>query len=515
MGIMTTIPVLPFSGQTSAQQHINESTWIGMKQDNRRWRRIRPRSVTGLLLASFTLVAVPLLAATMYSFFYVDRLSDQSERLVLRGINIARASKKLNTIVTDMERDARQYRILGKPVLAQRFANHKSHFDTTLQALGKLKLVSMPSWNLDTLAAQATSLATAIRAGPQAVAAVLPLFDVMHNEVGLITQQGDVFIDGELAKLQDTTADARHFLLLCLFMLVPGVIVLAAIFTIVIARPVRQITAVIDRLGRGEFKQPVHISAPSSELDQLGRQLDRMRQRLGTLEQERNQFLRHMSHELKTPLASIREGAELLHDGTTGELQPAQKEVTEIIRQNSVDLMLLIENLLDFSARNRLQSRLEYTRCDLQALAASVSQRQKLPIDRKNLTVVLPEQPVQLTADSDRIHLVIDNLLSNAVKFSPPHGTIHIQASRRKREVTLVVSDEGPGIAPEERDLIFEAFYRSSQSREDARIRGTGIGLSVVNDCVHAHDGSIDIEDNPGGGARFCITLPDHDYAPT
>src|SRR5699024_5993522 len=285
----------------------------------------------------------------------------------------------------------------------------------------------------------------------------LPRFDVMHTEVGLITQQGDVFIDSELAHLQDTVADARHFLLLCLFMLVPGVIVLAIIFTAVIARPVRQFTAAIDRLGRGDFDQPVHIAAPSSELDNLGRQLDRMRQRLGTLEEERNQFLRHMSHELKTPLASIREGAELLHDGTTGKLQPAQAEVAEIIRQNSIDLMLLIENLLDFSARHRQQTRVEYSRCDLQALARSVSQRQKLPIDSKQLTGPLPQRPVQLTADRERMHLVIDNLLSNAVKFSPLHGTIHIQATRNAREATLIISDEGPGIAPAERERIFEA----------------------------------------------------------
>lgn len=480
-----------------------------MKQHNRRWRRIRPRSVTGLLLASFTLVAVPLLAATLYSFFYVDRLSGQSERLVLRGIKIARASKKLNTIVTDMERDARQYKILGEPILAQRFMDHKAHFDTTLQALGKLKLDSMPSWNLATLAAQAKRLAAAIRLGPHMVIGILPVFSTMHNEVTLIIQQGDVFIDSELVRLQNTAAAARRFLLLCLIMLVPGVIVLAVIFTFVIARPVRQLGAVVDRLGNGVFDQPVHISAPSSELDSLGRQLERMRQRLATLEAERNQFLRHMSHELKTPLASIREGAELLHDGTLGQLDMRQAEVAEIIRQNSMDLMLLIENLLDFSAWHRQQAKLEYTRCDLQALAAAVVARQQLPIDSKGLSVELPQQAVEISADSDRIHLVIDNLLSNAVKYSPAQGTIRIDACRDQRAAKLEVSDEGPGIPAAERERIFEAFYRCASSRDDTRIRGTGIGLSVVYECVQAHGGIIEVEDNDGGGTCFRITLPE------
>src|SRR5699024_11931992 len=199
------------------------------------------------------------------------------------------------------------------PILTQRFSSHKADFDSILKSLGKLKLESMPSWNLDTLAAQAATLATAMRQGPQAVAGVLPLFTVMHNEVGLITQQGDVFVDSELARLQTTAAGARQFLLLCLIMLVPGVIVLALIFTVMIARPVRQITVAIGRLDNGQFDQPIHVAAPSSALDSLARQLDRMRQRPGTLEEERNQILRQMSPALKTPLASIRVGAEPLH----------------------------------------------------------------------------------------------------------------------------------------------------------------------------------------------------------
>src|SRR5699024_6974312 len=108
--------------------------------------------------------------------------------------------------------------------------------------------------------------------------------------------------------------------------------------------------------------------------------------------------------------------------------------------------------------------------------------------------------------------LVIDNLLSNAIKFSPEQGTIRIRATRNDREATLAVSDEGPGIPLAERELIFEAFYRSNASQGDARIRGTGIGLSVVHECVRAHCGIIDVEDNPGGGVCFRITLPDRDH---
>lgn len=474
---------------------------------------MRPRSVTGLLLASFTLVALPLLIATLYGVFYVNRLSNQSQQLVLNGVRTARASKKLDTLLTDMERDARQYRILGQSTQVQHFKKHKSQFLATLNDLRALQLHTVPSWNLDTLAAQVRALTAVMHEGPAAVPGGLWLFDSMHQEVALIMQQGNIFIDTQLKHLQSTAEHARRFLLLCLIMLVPGALILAIIFTVVISRPVRQITRAINHLGAGDFSRPIHVSAPSAELDKLGRQLDWMRRQLATLETERNQFLRHMSHELKTPLASIREGAELLHDGTVGHLDSSQAEVADIIHHNSLDLMRLIENLLDFSAWQRQQVQLDYTNCDLQALATAVINRQKLSIESKKLTVLPPDQSIQVNADRGKIYLVMDNLLSNAVKFSPNDAVIRIHAWQHANRAIFSVCDAGPGITPAERDLIFEAFYQGANRDGDSRIRGTGIGLSVVSECVHAHGGTIEINDNRDGGTCFCVKLPEGDLA--
>lgn len=481
-----------------------------IRPSRRPWRKVRPRSVTGLLLAGFALVALPLVAATIYSVAHVDQLADQSERLVLRGVQTARASKKLDTIITDMERNARQYQILDKAVFIERFVQHKAAFDDTLNTLRQLKLESMPSWNLNSLATQADTLVAAMHAQPSTIGQHLAAFDTMHKEAALIARQGSVYVDEKLQRLHTETQNTRRFLLWCLFMLVPGAIILATVFTIVISRPVRQIIRAIERLGRGDFDTPIHVSAPSAEMDTLSRQLDHMRQRLMTLEAERNQFLRRMSHELKTPLASIREGAELLHDGTVGPLQPAQEEVADIIRHNSLELMQLIENLLDFSAWQQQKPKLEHSRFDLRALCATISNRQKLSIDGKQLTVTLPTAAMPVVADKERVHLIIDNLLSNAIKFSPRGGTIDIQLVHGSDCVTLAVSDAGPGIDPAERELIFEAFYQSPHAQEDTRLRGTGIGLSVVSECVHAHSGRISISDSADGGACFTIMLPEH-----
>jgi len=474
---------------------------------HKRRHALRPRSVTGLLLASFALVALPLLAAALYSITYVERLADQSQRLVLSGVQVNRVSRELDSILVDMERTARQYRIVETPMLLERFRKQKKAFDATLETLRKLRVGSMPSWNLDKLRERVDLVAQAMQQGPEALDEVLPQFENMYKETGLIIEQGDVFIDAELKQMQDTAQQERRFLFMSMFMLLPGVILLAIVFTVVIARPLRQITSAVARLGKGDFSQPIRIAAPSAELDALGSRLDWMRQQLASLEDERNQFLRHMSHELKTPLASIHEGSDLLRDGTVGALGPQQKEVADIIQRNSQELLSLIENLLDFAAWKNQQVKLEYSHFELETLIKTIVQRQKLTIDGKQLSVSMPAQPLMLCADHDRVYLIVDNLLSNAIKFSPTGGTIRITAEQDRRALHLAVCDQGPGIAPHEREHIFNPFYQGSTGSQ-APIQGTGIGLSVVRECVQAHGGGIAITAAAGGGTCFQITLP-------
>ena len=127
------------------------------------------------------------------------------------------------------------------------------------------------------------------------------------------------------------------------------VIFLVVGFTILIARPIRQIDAAIRRLGQADFSVPVQVGGPE-DLQQLGERLDWMRQRLADLEQQKNRFLRQMSHELKTPLTALREGAELLSEEVVGKLTPEQREIAEILRHNSIELQKLIEDLLSYGA---------------------------------------------------------------------------------------------------------------------------------------------------------------------
>lgn len=474
-------------------------------------RKLRPRSVPGLLLVAFALVAVPLMSAVGFAAVYLDRLSNQSERLVQQGVQVTRLSNRLTGIVISMERNLRQYAILGDPELAETLAEHHSNFQASVSALAALDLDTVAEWNLDELRAQAQMIADATAASPVAVNELLAeqpdLFSRLRERTEAITAQGNHFIDKEISRLQQTSSEARRFLVLGVFAVLPAAALMVVLFIVVISRPIRQIEQAVRRLGEGDFSQPVTISAPSSELDALSGQLDWMRRRLAALESEKNQFLRHMSHELKTPLASIREGVELLRDHSLGALSPKQAEVADILQRSSLELLSLIENLLNFAAWRQHRSQVSRMRFNLNQLIDEVLERHRLASDKKHLKIQSPATDITLEADRDQIRLVLDNLIANAVKYSPSQGGLYINAYEHRREWVIEVADDGPGIPAEEREHIFNPFYQSSQP-ERSHVKGTGIGLSVVREAVRAHGGEVVVTDGPGEGACFRINLP-------
>jgi two-component system sensor histidine kinase GlrK len=214
-----------------------------------------------------------------------------------------------------------------------------------------------------------------------------------------------------------------------------------------------------------------------------------------------------MSHELKTPLANIREGTDLLLDGSVGKLDADQREVTAILRENGMKLQRLIENLLSFSAWQARSVGLEVSEFKLRPLIKSVLEAQQLTLVSLRVRLDVHVDDVTIAADRGKLRLILDNLLSNAIKFTPQGGTIHIHAKSARDYLQLDVADTGPGIPLDERSRIFEAFYQG-KTPQGGHIKGTGIGLSVVIEFVQAHGGTIEIVDGEFPGAHFRIRLP-------
>ena len=216
-------------------------------------------------------------------------------------------------------------------------------------------------------------------------------------------------MDTELKNLQESTHRAQRVSAWQVAALIPGTLILVLFFTSLVARPIRQIDQAIHQLGQSGFSKSIAIKGPT-DLERLGLQLEWLRVRLLELAQEKNRFLRHMSHELKTPLANIREGTELLLDGSVGELDNPQREVTDILRMNGLKLQQLIENLLSFSAWQTKSEVLTLSDFELRKQVISIARAQRLALKAANIQLKLEVDDIIVNADQDKIRIVLDNL---------------------------------------------------------------------------------------------------------
>jgi two-component system sensor histidine kinase GlrK len=235
-----------------------------------------------------------------------------------------------------------------------------------------------------------------------------------------------------------------------------------------------------------------------------------LRRRLDEFETQKNRFLRHVSHELKTPLTALREGTELLHDQVAGPLAPTQRQVVSIMRDNSVKLQRLIEELLDYQRALHAAASLEVKTLSLHNLVQEAAQSHELAAQAKGVRLTIDAQSASLEADPQKLRSIVDNLISNAVKFTPPGGTITVRARALAGEAVIEVMDTGPGVPPEERESIFNLFFRGRTKAEaSSRIKGSGLGLAIARELVEAHGGQIAVvTDGSSHGAHFRVTLP-------
>ncbi len=474
----------------------------------------RPRSVLGLVLIGFSLVALPLLIAVIRAGYYVDHLAVKSQRLVIQGVQVTRVNERLSELITDMERYTRQFYVVGDPALWGLYLENKTQFIevlASLKALDHEHLMATQISEMGRLGALLNETLPVVPSDGDISTSVAPPVMVarlsrLRKLASTIARNSNQLIDTEVESLDAQATMARKQLWWQSATLLPITIALGALFTVLIARPIRNLGAAITSLGEGGFSDRILVTGPP-ELHALGNRLDWLRRRLLAGEETKTMFLRHMSHELKTPLASLREGTELLADGSVGSLSPTQNEVAEILLENCLQLQTLIENLLDFSAWQHDASRLNLSSFDLRDIIDNSLEQHALEIRRKELRMEIEAESIELAADRVKVRTAVDNLLANAIKFSPEKGRILITVDTNGIEARLDVYDDGPGIPPSERDMVFEPFYQGTAST-GSYIRGTGIGLSVVRECARAHHGSVVILDDGVGGGHFRLTLP-------
>jgi two-component system sensor histidine kinase GlrK len=468
-----------------------------------------PRSFLGLLLLAFFLVAAPLIVAFYNAAVYVEQLAGQSQTAVSQAAQASRGSRLLVEQTTALERVVRQYLILDDEELINDYSRLRANFkaNTSELSLQPLDEVQLSELN-NTIDMEQTLYEQLIRkpATPQEKTALVGGYMVLSDLARNVLNTSNALIDREVESMRKTGERAQRILWLQLAATIPLGVLLAIGVTIFIARPIRQLDLAIRRLGAGEFEGTIRVVGPA-DLEYLGGRLDWLRQRLIELEQQKRLFLRHISHELKTPLTALREGSELLIEGTAGALSPGQREIVEILRQKSSQLQRLIEDLLNYHRVQESVGRLDLKEVRFDRVVEQALEDHRLVAQARRIRANLRLDPFTLHADEDKLRAVVANLVSNAIKYSPDEGMISLALRQQGDEAVLDIGDAGPGVPIEDREKIFDWFYQG-EGAPRGRLRGSGLGLAIAREFVLAHGGRIEILQESGPGAHFRVTLP-------
>ncbi len=469
----------------------------------------RPASVLQLLLIVFSLIVLPLILVLVSAKVALDRLAIQSREAVVETVRIVETGRMLMENVTEMERNARQFQWLGDASLYQIYLKKRAELKQSIAQLGRRDLHPAQRRKLDQLAAEEQRLYDTLRTstpGSAEARQALARFSSLSKHARSVVSESGKTIGREVEDMRAGAAGVQHLLLWQAGAVIPAVLAIAVLGTLLIAKPMRRLGQAVYKLGQGDWSASIEIIGPR-DLEDLGRQIEWLRMRLVDLDGQRANFLRHVSHELKTPLAALREGAELLRDHAVGTLNAAQADIVQILCRSGVELQRQIEGLLNFSAMARTPAlSLNRRPLRLARLVENVIDGQKVALRAKHLRVQKLLDSATVNGDWERLRVVLDNLLSNAIKYSAPCGQIRITLHPRAGHAVLEIQDQGPGIATDERDKVFHPFYQG-RAVPSGHVKGTGLGLSIAQEFVKAHQGCIEVVDGDRG-ARLRVRLP-------
>ena len=310
----------------------------------------------------------------------------------------------------------------------------------------------------------------------------------------------------EINEQESFVASVNRSLLLAALIAVGVAVIAAFLLSRRILGPVEALTDAARRMGGGDLSRRVEVKS-RDEIGDLADAFNGMADNLARVEQLRRNMIGDIAHELRSPLTNIRCQLETLQDG----LAAPSPEIIASIHEEAMLLNRLIEDLQDLALAEAGQLRLRRETVDVgavieQTVAAMRNQATTKEID---LCVDVPADLSTVIADSERVAQVLRNLLANAITHTPTQGRVEIRARviNGDGEVSITVTDTGPGIAPEHLPFVFERFYRADDSRARST-GGAGLGLAIVKQLVEAQGGRVWVKSEPGKGSVFGVDLP-------
>ena len=462
---------------------------------------IQTASLRQLVLLSFFLALIPVGVLLWQSNKSLSGVSNYAIASAEQAVSTVRQAESMQSLVVDIERAVRQYAVVRTEAL-QRLA--LNHIDNQLQLLTQL-CSSLPELLLcqsqrDALQSLRLKFIEPTSEVPEAL-----LLQVRTQQQQITKEIWDL-LERQLENQQQQVAKTQQQLAWETFALVLLTLLLVLWASGRITAPVQKLDRMIRAIAQPKHQFPDEKLRGPRELAELGEQLRWLSSRLQQLEALRLVLLRHASHELKTPLSSIREGCALLTEQLVGPLNPQQQEVVSLLNGSADRLSVLTEQLLDY---NRLlqQAQPNWSQVVPQQLMQECFNDHALSLQQRQQQVKLDCQLSSLCTDATLFRRILDNLINNAQAYGAEGSPVWVKLYRQDDSVVLEVANNGTPIPVALRVKLFEPFQRGTTPRFDA-VQGSGLGLSIVADCARLLGGHADIVDVVYADVCIRVRLP-------
>lgn len=481
------------------------------------------------LVLGYAVIILSVLVISLYAIIQLNTLDALINNAVTIDSKILKGSENLKVYLLVQISHEKKFVITGDPVFKQLFAENAKEFNATLTAMEALsdseKIKEMAVVIRETYT-RYTGMVSRKNAE-----------DSSDSDAGEEKKRDEMvaFISDNLDKLYEISQSAlnkkmvtsqeisgkgtRLALLITLLTVFCG-----SGFAYLIARsiyaPLKQLKEVTHYISRGDFGKKIDITS-QDEIGELSDSFNIMCDHLLELDRLKSDFISNVTHDLKTPLASITEANQLLLDGAAGSVSSQQQHLLTIIKEDSARLIKLVETIIDLSKMESGLLNYDLRLADISLLIRETMESVRLLARSKNIRMAFsPDDSIPaILIDDDKMTQALINLLSNAIKFTPAGGTVSIRITRTKEApgnkaqpafelqepVMISVSDTGEGITREDLPRIFDKFYRG---RTGSTIKGSGLGLTIAHHIIQAHGGHIWAESLPGAGSTFYILLP-------
>lgn len=465
------------------------------------------------MMLGYAIIIAVMILVNVYTLSSLKNISHTTHLALDSDVQAIDIAKRIQTIVDEEERNLRKFLITRDQTYHELFIELHTRYSGFVDTL----LLRAPDNNevllINELGERDINLVALVGQVPlrgPLPANLEPLLDDVFQSVRDLLEQlilhNQTSIGNAMSLVQARTENSSQMVLLLVALALVGTICAAFIVTRSITGPIHALIRGTERIARGVF-DPIHVSS-RDEMARLAEAVNSMSESLKQISEMKAEMMQHISHELRSPLATMSTAHQLLADETAGPVTVDQARLLGAFKNNIDKLIRFSHDFLDLAKMEAGMMEYRLQPVDLLPILESLTEDTRLIASQKGITVTLNAGPLPpIHADQEKISQAIGNLLSNAVKYTENGGHVSVTVERRKTSVVITVRDSGIGIPAEELPMVFEKFYRA-RNVAHTRQKGTGIGLALVRAVAEGHGGSVFVTSTLGAGSTFGMELP-------